>query len=120
MIEGFTPAFLERNRDGAVVRASCTLKGLEEVMASLQGPALARAGSGVCYGYFEESEAAVGWLADGVGRGWNAVMEFSPEERKRNLDLWPVPGSDLDMMKRLKGLFDPANLLNRGRLYGRI
>jgi FAD/FMN-containing dehydrogenase len=39
--------------DGAVVRASCTLKELEGVLASFEGPALARAGSGVCYGYFE-------------------------------------------------------------------
>ena len=28
-IESFTPRFLERNHDGAVVRASCTLKGLD-------------------------------------------------------------------------------------------
>ena len=43
-----------------------------------------------------------------------------PPERKGALDLWPAPGPDFEMMKRLKGLFDPANLLNRGRLYGRI
>jgi hypothetical protein len=119
-IEEFTPGFLRRNKNGAVVRASCTLKGLEETAASFQGPALARAGSGVCYGYFEESEAAAVWLAFAVARGWKAVIEFAPEERKRALELWPVPGSDFETMKRLKGLFDPSNLLNRGRLYGRI
>jgi glycolate oxidase FAD binding subunit len=119
-IEGFTPAFLERNPDGAVVRASCTLKGLEDVMASFEGPALARAGSGVCYGYFETAEAAARWMTDSAVRGWKAVVEFSPEERKATLDLWPAPGPDFELMKRLKGLFDPANLLNRGRLYGRI
>jgi FAD/FMN-containing dehydrogenase len=52
--------------------------------------------------------------------GWKAVIEFAPEERKRALDLWPGPGPDLELMRRIKGLFDPANLLNRGRLYGRI
>jgi glycolate oxidase FAD binding subunit len=119
-IESFTQTFLARNPDGVVVRASCTLKGLEEVLASFQCPALARAGSGVCYGYFEESEAAARWLVDAVRRGWKAVIEFSSEERKGTLDLWPAPGSDFELMKRLKGLFDPANLLNRGRLYGRI
>jgi glycolate oxidase FAD binding subunit len=119
-LENYTPWFLERNQDGAVVRASCTLKALEEVMASFDGPAVARAGTGVCYGYFERTDAAAGWLAGAVGRGWKAVMEFAPEERKRALDLWPGPGSDLDPMRRIKGLFDPANLLNRGRLYGRI
>jgi glycolate oxidase FAD binding subunit len=119
-IENFTPWFLERHPDGAVVRASCTLKGLEEVMASLSGPAVARAGSGVCYGYFGESEAASGWMAGAARRGWKAVMEFSPEERKRELDLWPCPGPDFELMRRVKGLFDPSNLLNRGRLYGRL
>ncbi len=119
-IEEFTPRFLQRNPDGAVVRASCTLKGLEEAAASFEGPALARAGSGVCYGYFEESAAAAVWLAGAVSRGWKAVIEFAPEERKRALDLWPAPGPDFETMKRLKGLFDPSNLLNRGRLYGRI
>jgi FAD/FMN-containing dehydrogenase len=89
-------------------------------MASFQGPALARAGSGVCYGYFEESQAAAKWIEDAVRRGWKAVIEFSPQERKGTLDLWPAPGPDIDLMKRLKALFDPANLLNRGRLYGRI
>jgi glycolate oxidase FAD binding subunit len=119
-IENFTPWFLERNHDGAVVRASCTLKALEEVMASFDGPALARAGAGVCYGYFERTDAAAGWLAGAARRAWKAVMEFAPEERKRALDLWPGPGPDLELMRRIKGLFDPANLLNRGRLYGRI
>jgi glycolate oxidase FAD binding subunit len=119
-VENFTPWFLERNPDGAVVRASVVLKGVEEVMASFDGPALARAGTGVCYGYFERTEDAAGWLAVGSRRGWKAVMEFAPEERKRALDLWPGPGPDLELMRRVKGLFDPANLLNRGRLYGRI
>src|SRR5262249_15120570 len=57
-VENFTPAFLRSHSDGAVVRASCTLKDLENAMASFPGPAVARAGSGVCYGYFETSGEA--------------------------------------------------------------
>jgi FAD/FMN-containing dehydrogenase len=34
--------------------------------------------------------------------------------------LWLSPGGDFAIMQRVKNLFDPANLLNRGRLYGRI
>jgi len=119
-LENFTPWFLERNPDGAVARASCTLKEVADAIASFRGPALARAGSGVCYGYFEDCGAAAGWLAEAVPRGWKAVIEFAPEERKRSLDLWPCPGPDFEIMRRVKGLFDPSNLLNRGRLYGRI
>ena len=119
-VESFTPRFLDQHADGAVVRASCTLKELEGVLASFEGPALARAGSGVCYGYFEQSEAAASWLSGAAGRGWKTVIEFSPEERKHTLELWPSPGGDLEIMRRVKNLFDPANLLNRGRLYRRI
>jgi len=119
-IAEFTPRFLKGRPDGAVVRASCTLKELEAVMASFEAPALARAGSGVCYGYFEHSAAAAAWIAEAAGRGWKIVIEFSPEERKPELELWPAPGADLEIMRRVKTLFDPGNVLNRGRLYHRI
>jgi glycolate oxidase FAD binding subunit len=119
-IENFTPAFLYRHEDGAVVRASCTLKEVAAVMEGFPGPAVARAGSGVCYGYFEQSASAAEWMAVAAGRGWKAVMEFSPEGRKGSLELWPAPGGDFEIMKRVKQLFDPGNLLNRGRLYRRI
>jgi FAD/FMN-containing dehydrogenase len=119
-VEGFTPQFLAAHEDGTVVRASCTLKELEALMASFPGAAIARAGSGVCYGYFEQSRAAAEWLARAVQHGWKSVIEFASDPCRRTLDLWPAPGGDFELMKRVKNLFDPSNLLNRGRLYGRI
>jgi len=119
-IEDFTPAFLSRHLDGAVVRASCTLKELEAVMATFEGPAIARAGSGVAYGYFEQTDKAAAWLREATGRGWKAVIEFAPAGRRANLELWPSPGGDLEIMQRIKRLFDPNQLLNRDRLYHRI
>jgi len=123
-IEEFTPQFLAKHADGAVVRVSCTLKEVEAVMASFAGPAVARAASGVCYGYFEACDGVAEWLGDAVRRGWRVVVEFAPEGRKRTLDLWPSPpftnAPELELMRRVKALFDPSNLLNRGRLYGRI
>jgi glycolate oxidase FAD binding subunit len=116
-IENLTPRFLSRTPEGAVVRVSCTLKEVEVVMGSFEGPALARAGSGVCYGYFEQAEAAGAWVAQAAARNWKAIIEFAPEQRRRMLELWPSPGGDLEIMRRVKALFDPANLLNRGRLY---
>lgn len=116
-VENFTPGFLAVNEDGAVVRASCTLKDSEAVMQSFPGPAVARAGSGVCYGYFERAQAAADWLSSAHGSASKAVIEFAPEESRRTLDLWPAPGGDFEIMQRVKHLFDPRNLLNRGRLY---
>jgi glycolate oxidase FAD binding subunit len=119
-VENFTPTFLANHPEGAVVRASCTLKELESVMASFEGPAVARAGSGVCYGYFAQTDAAAAWLSQAVRRGWKAVIEYAPDQQRQTLDLWPSPGNDFGIMQRVKNLFDPSNLLNRGRLYRRI
>jgi glycolate oxidase FAD binding subunit len=119
-IQEFTPGFLVRHPEGAVVRVSCTLKETAAVMEQFEGPALARAGSGVCYGYWENAGAAGEWVLEAAARGWKAVVEFAPEDRKLELNLWPAPGGDFALMQRVKNLFDPGNVLNRGRLYGRI
>ena len=119
-IEEFTPRFLALHRDGAVVRCSCTLKEVEAVMQSLGGPALSRAGSGICYGYFEQFDAAKDWVNEAARRGRKAVIEFAPEDRRPETLLWPAPAGDFEIMQRIKRLFDPERLLNRGRLYHRI
>ena len=119
-VEEFTPDFLASHPEGAVVRASCTLKEVEPVLASFPGPALARAGSGVCYGYFALAGDAAAWIGQAAARGWRAVVEYAPAGWKRGAELWPAPGGDIEIMRRVKSLFDPGNLLNRGRLYGRI
>jgi glycolate oxidase FAD binding subunit len=116
----FTPRFLERHDDGAVVRASCTLKELDAVMQSFEGPAIARAGSGVVYAHFDKFTDAAAWINEASARGWKAVVEFAAENRDRSIQLWPDPGGDLEVMRRIKNLFDPGNLLNHGRLYNRI
>jgi glycolate oxidase FAD binding subunit len=124
-IREFTPKFLADHPHGAVARTSCTLKEVETEMGSFDGPALARAGSGVCYGYFADVADAGRWVCQSgirtsAERGAKAVIEFSPEASKQGVALWPSPGGDFELMRRVKNLFDPSNLLNRGRLYGRI
>jgi glycolate oxidase FAD binding subunit len=119
-IGDFTPRFLRAHPNGAVVRVSCTLKEVEGVVASFDGPVLARAGSGACYGYFERPQDAEAWLAGPGARGVTSIVEYSPEPWKSTAELWPAPGGDLELMRRIKKLFDPSNLLNRGRLYRRI
>ena len=57
-----------------------------------------------------------------VGKGSTAEVftALSGEDAKRNLTLWPEPGSDMTIMKEVKQMFDPEGLLNAGRLYGVI
>jgi glycolate oxidase FAD binding subunit len=112
-VREFTPDFLREHDDGAVVRISSTLGGLREIMQTLRVPAVARAGNGVCYTYYEEAGEAV--IPGGKG-----AIEFAPNARKASMNLWPAPGTDFSMMQKIKKMFDPRNLLNPRRLYGHI
>ena len=113
-LQEFTPAYLESAPQGAVARISCTLREVGDVIR-LKTPVVARAGSGVCYAHYQNSAAA----SEALDR-WKAILEFSPPDGKAERVLWPAPGSDLDLMKRVKKMLDPEGLLNRGRLFGRI
>jgi FAD/FMN-containing dehydrogenase len=58
-------------------------------------------------------------------RGWTAVVEYAPDEVRAAKNLW-IAGAcsaapdTFAMMKKIKQMFDPKNLLNRSRLYGRL
>jgi glycolate oxidase FAD binding subunit len=112
-IREFTPRFLQQCHHGVVVRFSATLQGLKDVMEKLDAPAIARAGTGVVYGCFEKAD-------EYRACGRRGTVEFAPHAAKGQLELWPNPGSGFTLMKRIKQMFDPENLLNEGRLYGRI
>jgi glycolate oxidase FAD binding subunit len=109
-IREFTPAFLKTNPEGAVVRVSSKLSDLGRILESMPAKALARAGSGVCYGYFDD------WR-DALGRG---LVEYGPNEARRQTALASVEDPGFAMMKKVKDMLDPQSLLNRGRLYGCI
>lgn len=112
-VREFTPQWMADHPGGAVVRHSTTLAGISEPFGKVSNPVIARAGNGVVYVYYTDAAEA---NVDG-GKG---AIEFSPEPVKRSLELWPRPGSDFPVMQKIKHLFDPERLLNRGRLYGRI
>lgn len=119
-VREFLPQFLRSAPQGAIARLATTLSGIGPALETLRTPALARAGSGVLWACFADGEEAAAWVREAAGRGWKAVIEFAPPERKAELPLWPAPGEDFAIMKRLKNMFDPQGLLNPGRLYGRL
>lgn len=89
-IREFPARFLDRHPEGCVTSHSTTISGVEEVTRKIQAPAIARAGSGVVYAHHQEAAGPL------------------------------EPRADLAVMKRVKDLFDPHGLLNRGRLHGWI
>jgi glycolate oxidase FAD binding subunit len=119
-LHGVTPRHLEKFKEGAVVRVSTTLADCGKALAGVEGAGHAHAASGVVRGWFSRPDGASRWLASALKRGWKGVVEFSGDAAKPNLALWPEPGGDFAIMKEIKRMFDPGNLLNRGRLYGRI
>lgn len=86
----FTPRFVEQNPTGAVVPMMLKLTEMSAAMDKLNVPAIARAGSGVIYAHYTENAPPIQW------------------------------NGDFGTMERIKQMFDPERLLNRGRLYGRI
>ncbi len=106
-IREFTPRYVNEHRAAHVARVSTTLTA----MKMDAGAVLARAGSGVSYVHFESGEAARDWATRAEGR---FVFEYGDS------GLNGAGGPDMEMMKSVKQLFDPHQLLNPGRLYGRI
>ena len=48
----------------------------------------------------------------------DAIVERCPEAVKNHIDVWGPPPSGIAIMRRLKGQFDPGNILNPGRFIG--
>ena len=111
----FSPNWMKANPGGAVVRVSTELSEMGRAMAALPGPVLARAGNGVVYGAFPDAAAAAQWVK---GSPHRAVIEWAPPDSP--VERWPKPGNDFAVMEQIKRMLDPGNLLNRGRLYGRL
>ncbi|MBL0161526.1 MAG: FAD-binding oxidoreductase [Bryobacterales bacterium] len=103
-----------------VVRVGHPMSALESVLSSATGPALARAGNGLAWLGFATRAALESWLAATAAHGWSRIVESAPPEEKATLEQWPQPGEDLSLMIKFKSMMDPANLLNAGRLYGRL
>jgi glycolate oxidase FAD binding subunit len=112
-VREFTPRYLAEHAGAHVLRLSATLMGLEGLCGSLPAEMalVGRAGNGVLYAHAPGAAA--------VPAGVKGLIEFGPEDR-RGEGLWPAVGEDFFLMQKVKTLFDPDALLNRGRLYGRI
>jgi glycolate oxidase FAD binding subunit len=94
-IHEFTPKFLAQHPLGSAVPMSMKLSEMADVMARLSSdenkiPTIARAGSGSMVAHYAENGPPLAWSGDFV------------------------------TMEKIKHMFDPERLLNRGRLYGRI
>ena len=121
----FPADFLRRQPGGVITRISTTLSEVASVFRLLPGAIISRAGSGVSYVYSSAWNGTGQLQKTAAQRGWTAVVEYAPDDLRARSDLWLTGGCSADtgtfaMMKKIKQMFDPKNLLNRSRLYGRI
>jgi len=52
--------------------------------------------------------------------GVRPMIEWCPEEVKREVGVWPAPGDEQKIAERLKKIFDPQGILSPGRFQGGI
>lgn len=89
-VREFTPRFLASNPQGCVRGLPMKFTDMAAAVERLGVPVIVRAGSGVVYAHYSGPVPAI------------------------------EPGSDFAMMTKVKAMFDPHGLLNKGRLYDRI
>lgn len=100
--------FLDTHPAGAIVRLSTPIADVPSTVESTPLPAIGRAGNGVTYVFAPTIEAA---------QNFRGVIEACAESDKPGATLWPAPGPDFAIMKRIKRMLDPDNRLNRGRYF---
>ena len=120
-IAAITSRHLEKFRDGVVARVSTPISESFGALATVESAGHSMAASGVVRAWFGRPDAASRWLQTCLKHGWKGVIEFAGENVDRgSLALWPGPGGDFEIMKRVRTMFDPEGLLNRGRLFNLI
>ena len=121
----FPADFVRRQPKGVVLRVGTTLSDMGALLRSVSGVFIARAAAGVTYVYLSSWQGVPSFWQSATKNHWSAAVEFAPDEDRSTKDLWLLrtmgkSDSSFAMMKKIKQMFDPNNLLNRSRLYGRL
>ena len=124
-VQEFTADFLRRQPAGVVLRVSTTVSDMAALLQLVSGPCISRAASGVSYIYLTTWQSVPPLWKAAADRNWTAVVEFAPDDVRSGNELWlerssPRAADTFAMMSKVKQMFDPAMLLNRSRLYGRL
>ncbi len=123
-IREFPAEFLSRQPGGVILRISTLIAETGKILRLISGAAITRAASGITYAYLSSWQAVPTLWQAAAEHGWTVAVEFAPDDIRSSQKLWlpasPAADSSFAMMKKIKEMFDPGNLLNRSRLYGRI
>jgi glycolate oxidase FAD binding subunit len=120
--------------DGVVLRTALPVAGSEEFLSRAQQEVesenvglagLAQVGAGIvtlCLLEPKRAKAFSGLVlrlrSAAEDLGGTLVVEHCPWEFKSGMEVWGSPGDDLDVMRRIKGVWDPKGILSPGRFLG--
>ncbi len=104
---------------GAVVRVSALPTDLERLLGACES-AVVRAALGLAWVRLPGEAAALAGLRAAL-RPAPCVLLDAPAALRGAVDPWDMPeGPELDLLRRVKARFDPADVCNRGRYCGGI
>lgn len=118
----------ERTKEGTIVRISALpseLSRIIRVVQRLHGSLVARAGLGICWAWLpplrpDDVVAAVEDLRFTLAP-YPCVVLDAPREVRQTIDVWSEVGQpEFELMRRVKGVFDPAGVCNPGVFVGGI
>lgn len=124
-IREFPADFVRRQPGGVVLRVGTTLADLGVLLRSVSGIVVSRAATGVSYIHLSSWQSVLPIWESAIKNKWTLVVEYAPDESRNTKDLWLLRNagqsdSSFAMMRKIKQMFDPNNLLNRSRMYGRL
>jgi len=121
------PECMRAEPNGVVLKVSTTLNDMAGAWRELKPDdiTVGRFLNGVTWTFEPDASRASVLLAGWAKRGWQAVVAYASHEFRMEQTLWPIPEDPaarnaFDVMEKVKRLFDPQQILNRRRLYGRI
>ncbi|HWH10047.1 MAG TPA: FAD-binding oxidoreductase [Solirubrobacteraceae bacterium] len=104
---------------GAVVRVSGLPADLERILRAAPS-AVGRPALGLVWVRLQPDPGALAELRRAVHPAACVLLD-APEQLRAEVDVWGVgPGTELDLLRRVKQSFDPAGVCNAGRYAGGI
>lgn len=122
-IREFPAELLRRQPGSLILRISAPLSQTSQLLRLAGGSSITRASAGVHSIYLSGWPSLKPFWRAAAEQQWAAVVEYAPDEVRLKRELWLLAQqneSAFAMMKSIKQMFDPGNLLNRLRLYGRL
>ena len=132
----FHPWVADAARSAVIVKATMPDSALEELVSRAEQEAeaesaeiavFAQLGVGIvhlCILTQLGAPALLGLIqrlrASAEGLGGALIVEHCPPEIKQHIDVWGEAGDSLELMKKLKAVWDPQGILAPGRFLGRL